>query len=279
MDSEWVERWLSNFHGKTLLSYQNTVSRFHQDVGVPLETATPQMVRKWLNELDVQPTTRQKHLNHLKAFFGYLVEQPTSPIGCHPLGKRFKLPTPPNLLSEHILSVEDTWNLIEAANFDGEVYFLALKTIYMLGLRVSELCQLKWRNFTKRKDRVQVSVYGKGGKTRDVTVPLALWEDLQVLRRDRISNSYIFPNKEGNDLNPATLHRVIKRAAKRANIENWDLVSCHWLRHSHVTHALDSGAPAHLVKDNVGHASLETTGKYAHLLEVKGSGDYLLKPN
>jgi integrase/recombinase XerD len=279
MNSEWVERWLSNFHGKTLASYRYTAQKFHEAMDVPMEQAKPQQVRAWLNELDVELTTKQKHLNHLKAFFGWLIEESDTPIKGHPLGRRFKLPKPEHSLSERILSPEDTWDLIEAARFDSEVYHLGFKTIYLLGLRVSELCGLKWRNFSKRKDKVSVSVYGKGGKTRQVVVPDELWKEIQELRGDRASTDYIFSSHLGKALLPATLHRAIKRAAKRARIENWDLVSCHWLRHSHVTHALDSGAPAHLVKDNVGHASLETTGKYAHLLEVKGSGDYLLKSN
>lgn len=55
---------------------------------------------------------------------------------------------------------------------------------------------------------------------------------------------------------------IVRQAADRAGIEK--NVSPHWLRHAHASHALDRGAPVHLVKDTLGHASLATTSRYAH---------------
>jgi integrase/recombinase XerD len=49
----------------------------------------------------------------------------------------------------------------------------------------------------------------------------------------------------------------------------------HWLRHAHVSHALDRGAPAHLVQQTVGHASLTTTSRYAHARPNDSSARYL----
>ncbi len=52
-------------------------------------------------------------------------------------------------------------------------------------------------------------------------------------------------------------------------------MSPHWLRHAHVSHALDRGAPAHLVQQTVGHASLATTSKYAHARPDASSSEFL----
>jgi integrase/recombinase XerD len=52
-------------------------------------------------------------------------------------------------------------------------------------------------------------------------------------------------------------------------------ISLHWLRHAHVSHALDRGAPAHLVQQTVGHASLTTTSRYAHARPNDSSARYL----
>lgn len=52
-------------------------------------------------------------------------------------------------------------------------------------------------------------------------------------------------------------------------------VSPHWLRHAHASHALDRGAPVHLVKDTLGHASLATTSQYAHARPGDSSARYL----
>ncbi|MDF3839729.1 site-specific integrase [Cupriavidus basilensis] len=37
----------------------------------------------------------------------------------------------------------------------------------------------------------------------------------------------------------------------------------HWLRHTHTTQALAAGAPLEVVLQNAGHASLDTTTRYA----------------
>ena len=74
-------------------------------------------------------------------------------------------------------------------------------------------------------------------------------------------------------LDPSQVHRIVKAVAKRAGLS--DAVSAHWLRHAHVSHALDAGAPAHLVQATVGHASLATTSRYAHARPSDSSARYL----
>ena len=73
----------------------------------------------------------------------------------------------------------------------------------------------------------------------------------------------MFRSREGGGaLEPNQPHRIVKTAAKRAGLS--DAVSAQWLRHAHVGHALDRGAPVHLVQATVGHASLATTSCDAH---------------
>jgi site-specific recombinase XerD len=53
------------------------------------------------------------------------------------------------------------------------------------------------------------------------------------------------------------------------------LVSPHFMRHSHGTHAVRRGADLATVRETLGHASLSTTGRYLHARPEKSSGDYL----
>jgi integrase/recombinase XerD len=41
-------------------------------------------------------------------------------------------------------------------------------------------------------------------------------------------------------------------------------MSPHRLRHAHAIHALERGAPIHLVQATLDHASVATTGRYLH---------------
>ncbi|MFJ1254149.1 phage integrase family protein [Cupriavidus sp. CuC1] len=69
-----------------------------------------------------------------------------------------------------------------------------------------------------------------------------------------------------------TLYRQIKRFFQACASE-LDLVdargaarlraaSTHWMRHTHISHALAAGAPLEIVQQNAGHASLDTTTRY-----------------
>jgi integrase/recombinase XerD len=69
------------------------------------------------------------------------------------------------------------------------------------------------------------------------------------------------------------VHRIVKAAAARAGLPR--AVSAHYLRHAHVSHALDRGAPAHLVQATVGHSDLRTTSRYAHARPNESSSTYL----
>jgi site-specific recombinase XerD len=48
---------------------------------------------------------------------------------------------------------------------------IILLLLYSSGLRVSELCQLMWKDLKPRDDLGQVTVLSKGGKVRTVLLP------------------------------------------------------------------------------------------------------------
>lgn len=77
---------------------------------------------------------------------------------------------------------------------------------------------------------------------------------------------------------------AIRSAARRARVKG--AVSPHWLRHAHATHALERGAPIHLVQATLGHSSVATTGRTctrgraraAHSTWRSERRDYLASP-
>ena len=56
-----------------------------------------------------------------------------------------------------------------------------LRLLYGAGLRVSELCGLKQRDCQPRDEAGQITIFGKGGKTRTVLLPVSVWQDLEAL--------------------------------------------------------------------------------------------------
>jgi site-specific recombinase XerD len=65
----------------------------------------------------------------------------------------------------------------------------------------------------------------------------------------------------------------VRRAAREAGVEA--LVSPHFLRHSHGTHALRRRGDVATVRETLGHASLSTAGRNLHARPEKSSSDDL----
>ena len=148
-----------------------------------------------------------------------------------------------------------------------------LVLLYAAGLRVSELCGLKWRDLQNRNGGGQVVVFGKGEKTRTILLPTPVWAKLLTLRVDAGDNDPVFRSRKKGHLTPPQVWRIVRKAALRAGIER--AVSPHWMRHAHASHALDRGAPIHLVQVGLGHSSVAMTGRYLHARPTDSAANYL----
>ncbi len=65
-------------------------------------------------------------------------------------------------------------------------------------------------------------------------------------------------------VDPSSIHRAIKQAAKKAGITK--PVSAHTMRHSFATHLLMQGVNIRQVQEYLGHANVETTMIYTHVV-------------
>ena len=141
------------------------------------------------------------------------------------------------------------------------------------GSGLHELSGIRWRDFEPTSDGGQVTVFGKGSKTRSIRLPASVWKLVTGLRKGREVEDPVFVSRKKGPLSDAQVWRIVSAAGKRAGIKV--NVSPHWMRHAHASHALDHGAPIHLVQATLGHASVSTTGRYLHARPNDSSSRFL----
>jgi len=237
-------------------------------VGVPIRQVRLADVQEFADSLHGAPATQARKLAAARALLPF-----PSKLGYVPfnVGTAIKLPQIQNVRAERILSESDVHRMIALEPSPRNRAMLRL--LYGGGLRVSELCGLRSRNLQARDDSGQVTVFGKGHKTRAAPLPASLWSDLQSLISDDAEpGTPVFVSRKGGPLSVTQAWRIGRTAAKRIGLATD--VSPHWLRHAHASHAPDRGAPIHLVKATLGHGSVTTTGAYLHARPDDSSSRY-----
>jgi len=270
-DQQLIDLWLHGRSRHTQRAYRADAERFFLAVGKPLHQITLGDLQQYAEQLVVsglEPSSVYRSMSAIKSLFvfghrlGYLPFDVARPL---------RLPALRDALAERILDETDVLRMIALEQMPRNRAILL--TLYAGGFRVAELCSLKWSDLQNRDQAGQITVFGKGGKTRTVLMPMSVWNALMSLRGDAGEDAPVFRSRKGGHLDESQVWRIVRKAAKRAGIEKE--VSCHWLRHAHASHALDRGAPIHLVQATLGHSSVATTGRYLHARPTESSSSYL----
>ena len=136
-------------------------------------------------------------------------------------------------------------------------------TMYGAGLRVSEACALRVGDIDSKRGLLYVH-RGKGGGDRWALLGERLLSELRSYWRvARPAGPWMFPGRSGEHINPRGVQRALREASRDAGIHK--AVTPHTLRHSFATHLLESGTDVRTIQVLLGHCSVETTARYAHV--------------
>jgi site-specific recombinase XerD len=273
-DAQLLSLWLHGRSAHTARSYGADVTRFLAHVRKPLAAVTLGDLQAWADTLaDRAPATQARALSAVKSLLTFGHRLGLLPVNA---GAPLRLPKIKATLGARILGEPDVQRMLALEVHPRNRVLLRL--LYAAGVRVSELVGLTWADVQARDPAGQVVVYGKGGKTRVVLLSAETWAELVAWRQTlrlgwRADEAPVFRSRKGGPLTTPQVWRIVRAAAQRSGIAA--AVSPHWLRHAHASHALDRGAPIHLVQATLGHASVATTGKYLHARPTDSSARYL----
>ena len=270
-DDRLVDLWVYGKAEQTADAYRRDARRFLAFTGKPLRQTTYDDLVQYslsLSAAGLSEASQRRMLASVKALLAFAARVGASPVN---VGAVMRLSRQPVDLAERILSESDIHRMIALEPDRRNVALLRL--LYATAARASEVAGLTWSDVTERADGAfQVTLHGKGNKTRVVWLPSSLRADIETLRAQHA------PTVAG--VGRVQLWRIVTTAARRAGLDidaggKPRSVSTHWMRHAHISHSLDRGAPVHLVRETAGHASLETTSAYAHARPDTSSAKYL----
>lgn len=147
---------------------------------------------------------------------------------------------------------------------DHDLVRLAVRTLSLTGLRVSELCDLSLDD-VNLDNRVISVIDGKGGKDRQVPISEELYNylnDYIIKYRPDVDSSNFFAIEKTGSLSPQYINRVLKMTTKKLD---WTKhITAHILRHSFATNLIRNDAPLPAVQKLLGHSDLRVTSRYIH---------------
>lgn len=270
-DAMLVAMWITRKNSPaTKKQYQRCYDSFAAAVGVGLQSIKLDDLSAWVAGLGGGENTRKVTIAAIKSLFtfaqkiGYIRVNPAVMI---------EAPKVKDELAARILTEDEVLTMIHKT--DKQRDNVLLRVLYASAGRISEVRALTWADVQPNGDSGQVTLFGKGGKTRAVKLSAATWKALQGLRCGAGNDEPVFKSQKekGRNLDETMIHRIVKAAAVRAGIQG--NVSAHWLRHSHASHALDRGANIALVRDTLGHSSLAVTSRYTHAKPNESSALHL----
>ena len=262
-DERLIDLWLHGRTPHTRRAYEADIARLQRCCPIPLAQLRLDDLYAFEDSLEgLAPSSRRRVVASCKSLLGFGVRLGYLPFN---VGAAWKEP------SDHSLTFRFLEETSYRALVDAEPSArnrTLLRFLYATGARLAEACGVRWSDISPRDGgRFQVLLHGKGAHERVVLLPADLWPHIAVLRGARDAAAPVFCSRKHGPLSARQVRRIVTLAAARVGLA----ASPHWLRHSHATHALEHGVPIHVVQATLGHARLDTTGRYLHARPTQSS--------
>jgi site-specific recombinase XerD len=224
---------------------------------VDVDTLTPERLRAYFlyctKTLKLSENTLHSRMNAIKFYFEQVMKY--EKLFFEEILRPPKKSTLPKVIGQ-----KDIIKLFSVV--ENPKHLLMLKLCYGMGLRVSEIVNLKISDIDSGRMMVLVES-GKGKKDRYVPLPQSVFGNLQEYYVAYKPKEFLFEGQYGGQYSIRSVQAVFHTAMKKAKINK--AVGIHGLRHSYATHLLEAGTDMVFIQKLLGHKSIKTTEIYAKI--------------
>ncbi len=248
---------LSGLSSATLKSYGRSIAHislfFNQ---VPLDLSD-QVINEYLLEIKSQKNPSETYFKHAVYGLRYLFRlfgREDRAIALPQIARSHKLPV--------ILNRKEVLHFLRTPKLLKHRVLLGLT--YAAGLRLFEVAALRLSDIDSGRRTVFVE-QGKNGKSRYVPIGENIIRGLDRYISACCPIHYLFNGQQkGEPMSNRGIQFIMRQTLKKSNIQK--AVTLHSLRHSYATHFLEDTGDLFSLKENLGHARIDTTLVYVHIV-------------
>ncbi|MGH9446094.1 MAG: tyrosine-type recombinase/integrase, partial [Terriglobia bacterium] len=177
-DDMLVGLWLHGRSPHTERAYEADIARFRTKVPKPFAAVKLKDLQDFASTLTgFKRASAARILSAVKSLlaFGYRTGYLQFDVG-----RVLKVPAVRDNLAQRIIPEADVHRMLSLEPNERNRALLTL--LYASGCRVSEVSNLKWQNLQATAEGGQITVLGKGSKTRSIQLPPSVWKQLLKLR-------------------------------------------------------------------------------------------------
>lgn len=163
----------------------------------------------------------------------------------------------------YVPSQKETWAFIHS--FSNLKHKAILSLMYSAGLRVGEVCALRYEDISRSSMRIHI----RHSKARSDRYAILSRNALDILTQYWFHagrpTGFLFPNRKdpARPMASYTVNQFIFAKEKELGLKHQ--LTCHSFRHAFGTHLYENGADLLTIKALLGHESLNSTAIYVHL--------------
>ena len=251
---------IKSYAESTVFSYSRAIAQVSLYFKKSPLDLDPEEINSYLYELAKDKglsDTYFKHAVYGLRFFYRVYDLEDRAIRLPNIKNERKLPT--------VFSQQELRKLFKAPQRLKQRVLLCL--IYSAGLRVSEVCKLRLNDidFDRRQIHLRLS---KNRKSRYVVLSDMIARGIKQYVEGAKPKEYLFNGREkGAPLGHGAVQQSFRLAMEKAGIKKDARV--HTLRHSFATHLLEQGVDIVTIKEQLGHAHIQTTMEYLHVAQIE----------